>query len=47
LGLRLLQDGLVPMLYADQVNPDSNRLYQNIGFIRCGTIRDFKFVNNE
>lgn len=47
LGLRLLQDGLVPMLYADQANPVSNRLYQHIGFSRCGTISDFKFVNNE
>lgn len=47
LGLILLQDGLVPMLYADQANPDSNRVYRNIGFDRCGTISDFKFVNND
>ncbi|ANA79999.1 GNAT family N-acetyltransferase [Paenibacillus glucanolyticus] len=47
LGLVLRQDGLVPMLYADQANPDSNRVYRKIGFNRCGTIRDFKFVNHE
>ncbi|ACX68316.1 GNAT family N-acetyltransferase [Paenibacillus sp. FSL H8-0457] len=46
LGSILLQEGLVPMLYADQANPDSNRLYQHIGFTRCGTISDLKFVHN-
>ncbi|KOR76103.1 GNAT family N-acetyltransferase [Paenibacillus solani] len=47
LGLSLLQEGLVPMLYADQANPHSNRLYQNIGFSRCGEIADFKFASRE
>ena len=32
------QDGLVPMLYADQANPVSNRLYQHIGFSRAGRL---------
>lgn len=47
LALSLLQEGLVPMLYADQGNPLSNRLYQNIGFSRCGEIVDYKFVSRE
>lgn len=47
LGLSLLQEGLVPMLYADQANPHSNRLYQNIGFSQCGEIAEFKFVSRE
>lgn len=47
LGLSLLQEGLVPMLYADQANPHSNRLYQNIGFSQCGEIADYKFVSRE
>jgi len=47
LGLSLLQEGLVPMLYADQANPNSNRLYQNIGFSQCGEIADFKFASRQ
>lgn len=47
LGLSLLEKGLVPMLYADQANPHSNRLYQNIGFSPCGEIADFKFASRE
>lgn len=39
----LLGEGLVPMLYADMVNPASNRAYQKIGFIQSGQISDIRF----
>lgn len=39
----LLGEGLVPMLYADLANPSSNRLYQKIGFVKSGQIRDIRF----
>jgi hypothetical protein len=31
------------MLYADSSNPDSNKVYQSIGFVKCGSIVDIKF----
>jgi predicted GNAT family acetyltransferase len=34
---------LVPMLYADLKNPDSNKVYKNIGFVESGKIADIKF----
>ncbi|MDR6125119.1 putative GNAT family acetyltransferase [Bacillus sp. SLBN-46] len=37
-------EGLEPMLYADISNPDSNKVYQNIGFIESGKIAEIKFV---
>lgn len=40
----LTTEGLIPMLYADLKNPASNKVYQNIGFVACGTIRDIKFT---
>ncbi|MFC9708856.1 GNAT family N-acetyltransferase [Paenibacillus sp. NPDC056933] len=36
-------EGLQPMLYADLKNPDSNRVYQNIGFQEKGKVVDIKF----
>jgi len=39
----LLQEGLIPMLYADMSNPDSNKVYRNIGFTECGEVVDLKF----
>ncbi len=33
----------IPMLYADVKNPDSNKVYQNIGFQKCGLIEEIKF----
>lgn len=36
-------EGLTAMLYADLKNPDSNKVYQNIGFVPSGKIRDIKF----
>ncbi|MDQ1147637.1 putative GNAT family acetyltransferase [Bacillus sp. SORGH_AS 510] len=37
-------EGLIPMLYADIINPDSNKVYKNIGFIESGKIAEIKFV---
>ncbi|WHY87211.1 GNAT family N-acetyltransferase [Neobacillus novalis] len=37
---------LVPMLYADFKNPDSNKVYQNIGFLESGKIAEFKFTGS-
>lgn len=39
----LHQEGLTPMLYADTKNPDSNKVYRNIGFVESGHILDVKF----
>ncbi len=39
----LESERLLPMLYADLKNPDSNKVYQNIGFVECGQIVDLKF----
>jgi uncharacterized protein len=36
-------ENLVPMLFADTKNPDSNKVYQNIGFIKSGQIEEIKF----
>ncbi|MCL6602466.1 MAG: hypothetical protein K6T94_06260 [Paenibacillus sp.] len=40
---KLLQENITPMLYADGKNPDSNKVYQSIGFIETGRIADIKF----
>lgn len=39
----LHREGLIPMLYADAKNPDSNKVYQSLGFLEAGTIVDIKF----
>ncbi|GAB6927775.1 GNAT family N-acetyltransferase [Paenibacillus sp. JCM 10914] len=44
---RLLAAGLTPMLYADQANPHSNRVYRSIGYVSAGVISDYKFMNHE
>jgi len=43
LCLVLGQEGLVPMLYADLINPDSNKIYKNTGFVETGKITDIRF----
>lgn len=40
---RLLDKGITPMLYADAANPDSNKVYQSVGFTRTGSIADLRF----
>lgn len=39
----LESEQLEPMLYADLKNPDSNKVYQNIGFVERGKVVDIKF----
>ena len=39
----LHRERLVPMLYADQTNPDSNKVYRNVGFEPSGTVIDIRF----
>ncbi|WP_019422138.1 GNAT family N-acetyltransferase [Paenibacillus sp. OSY-SE] len=37
------QEKLIPILYADMVNPDSNNVYRKIGFTERGIIRELAF----
>ncbi|MDQ0194500.1 GNAT family N-acetyltransferase [Paenibacillus wynnii] len=39
----LLQENITPMLYADAKNPDSNKVYQSIGFVEKGMMTEIKF----
>ncbi|BBI34009.1 GNAT family N-acetyltransferase [Cohnella abietis] len=39
----ITSESLVPMLYADLNNPDSNKVYQKIGFVESGKIVNIKF----
>jgi len=34
---------LIPMLYADQTNPDANRVYRTVGFVPSGVLQDIRF----
>ena len=40
----LEKEKLVPMLYADISNPASNKVYQNIGFLKSGKIIEIEFL---
>nr|WP_240464278.1 GNAT family N-acetyltransferase [Paenibacillus apiarius] len=40
------KEELIPVLYADRVNPDSNNVYRKIGFTERGIIREMAFVQN-
>lgn len=40
---KLLSEGLTPMLYADDINPSSNRAYEKAGFEFTGTVCEFAF----
>ena len=40
---KLLSEGLTPMLYADDMNPSSNRAYKKAGFEFTGTVCEFAF----
>ncbi len=37
------EEGLVPTLYADVENPDSNKVYRGIGYQDAGVIREIGF----
>ena len=39
----LIKEGLIPMLYADITNDDSNKVYKTIGFVEKGRIDNFVF----
>lgn len=39
----LLREGIIPMLYADLSNPNSNGVYQSLGFQARGKIADIRF----
>lgn len=39
----LLKEGIIPMLYADLSNPNSNGVYKRLGFQARGKIADIKF----
>lgn len=41
--MMLQKEGLLPMLYADIENPDSNKVYKNIGFVEVGKIAELSF----
>ncbi|WP_314588870.1 GNAT family N-acetyltransferase [Paenibacillus terrigena] len=40
----ILEKGRTPILYADGANPDSNHVYQHIGFRVSGRIREIDFI---
>lgn len=40
----LLNENLIPMLYADSINPASNAAYKKIGFEKQGEVTEFKFM---
>lgn len=44
LSLLLLNEGLTPMLYADLKNPQSNKVYKNIGYKEAGKIEQYDFA---
>lgn len=41
----LEKEKLIPALYADISNPASNKVYQNIGFLKSGKIAEIKFLD--
>ena len=41
--LMLIKEGLIPMLYADITNDDSNKVYKTIGFVKKGRIDNLIF----
>lgn len=43
----LLEQGVLPMLYADDNNPYSNAAYQRIGYLKVGEITEFYNKNAE
>jgi predicted GNAT family acetyltransferase len=44
LSLIILNEGLIPMLYADVKNPYSNKAYRKIGYKECGRIDQIAFI---
>lgn len=46
LTTQLLNQGIIPMLYADATNPSSNAVYQKAGYTYQGEITEFQFNSN-
>lgn len=44
LSQKIIDEGRVPMLYADLTNPDSNKVYQGIGYIASGKVSEVSFI---
>ncbi|CAN5559344.1 GNAT family N-acetyltransferase [soil metagenome] len=44
ISLLLHREGLTPMLYTDDKNPVSNKIYMNLGYIQTGRIQDIRFT---
>lgn len=40
----VLDEGLIPMLYADADYPASNKAYQNVGYVAAGLVDEIGFV---
>ncbi|MFO7636495.1 MAG: GNAT family N-acetyltransferase [Clostridia bacterium] len=40
----ILEEGRKPLLYADLQNPDSNKVYRNVGFIPHGKLHENRFI---
>lgn len=43
---KLLEENIIPMLYADARNPASNAAYQKIGFVKYGEVTEYVFSEN-
>lgn len=43
---KLLDENIIPMLYADARNPASNAAYQKIGFVKYGEVTEYVFSEN-
>lgn len=43
---KLLEENIIPMLYADARNPASNAAYQKIGFVKYGEVTEYIFSEN-
>lgn len=43
LSSRILKEDLIPMLYTDLKNPDSNKVYKSVGYKECGRIDEVVF----
>jgi GNAT superfamily N-acetyltransferase len=43
LSQKVLDEGLTPMLYTDLTNPHSNKIYQSIGYRKCGELSHIAF----
>lgn len=45
ISMMLVREGLIPMLYTDDSNDISNKVYTNIGFRETGRVVNIQFIN--